>query len=178
MSDAGAKVTRVAILGGESTGKSTLAAAVAAHYKTIWVPEYLRDFVETHQRTPRADEQYGIALKQVERETTMLPQATGLLFCDTTPRMTAMYSKYYFGAIDRELEALMQTQDYDFTIVTAPTNPWSGDGLMRDGDAVRQAVHKLVVEHLQTTGIPFLLADGNEEERVRQVAAYLDAHRR
>src|SRR5690606_18394548 len=97
MSNAIAPVARVAILGGESTGKSTLAAALAAHYKTIWVPEYLRDFVEHHQRTPHADEQYGIALTQVEHETALLSQATGLLFCDTTPRMTAMYSQYYFG---------------------------------------------------------------------------------
>jgi len=172
------KTARVAILGGEASGKSTLAAALAAHYRTIWVPEYLREFVETHQRTPLAHEQFDIARTQVERESALLPQAKRFLFCDTTPRMTAMYSRHYFGAIDAELEALMQAHAYDFTIVTAPTNPWSGDGLQRDGDAVRQAVHRLVVDHLQSAGIPFLLADGDVAQRVRQVADYLTAQKK
>ncbi|HTH43947.1 MAG TPA: ATP-binding protein [Oxalicibacterium sp.] len=169
---------RVAILGGESTGKSTLAAALAVHYQTIWVPEYLREFVETQQRTPHAHEQFGIASTQVEREAALLPQAKRFLFCDTTPRMTAMYSRHYFGAIDAALEALLQSHAYDFTIVTAPTNPWSGDGLMRDGDDVRQAVHRLVVDNLRAAGIPFLLADGEVAQRVQQVVDYLAARKR
>jgi NadR type nicotinamide-nucleotide adenylyltransferase len=168
-----AQVARVAILGGESTGKSTLAAALAAHYNTLWVPEYLREFVDTHQRTPAAHEQFGIASTQVAREAALLPQAKRFLFCDTTPRMTAMYSRHYFGAIDAALEALMQSHSYDFTLVTAPTNPWSGDGLMRDGDEVRQAVHRLVIDHLQSAGIPFLLLDGDVPQRVRQAVQYL-----
>lgn len=168
---------RVGIIGGESTGKSTLAAALATHYRTVWVPEYLREFVQTQQRTPLPHEQFGIASTQVERELALLPRASGFLFCDTTPRMTAMYSLHYFGAIDAALEALMQSHAYDFTIVAAPTNPWSGDGLMRDGEEVRQAVHKLVVDHLHAAGVAFLLADGDVPQRVRQVADYLSAHK-
>jgi len=166
-------VVRVGIIGGESTGKSTLAIALAAHYQTVWVPEYLREFVDTHQRTPLAHEQFGIASEQAARENVKLLQATRYLFCDTTPRMTAMYSAYYFGSIDAELDALVKNHRYDFNIVTAPTNPWSGDGLMRDGDAVRQAVHALVIERLQADGVPFLLVDGDVAERVRQAADYL-----
>lgn len=164
---------RVGIIGGESTGKSTLAMALAAHYQTLWVPEYLREFVDTHQRTPLAHEQFGIASEQVEREAALLAQATRYLFCDTTPRMTAMYSAHYFGGIDAELDALVKRHRYDFNIVTAPTNPWNGDGLMRDGDAVRQAVHALVIDRLRADSVPFLLVDGDVAQRVRQVADYL-----
>src|SRR5205814_1247680 len=53
-------VQRIAILGAESSGKSTLAAALAEHYNTVWVPEFLREFVDTHQRVPREEDQYGI----------------------------------------------------------------------------------------------------------------------
>ncbi|MFS2019786.1 AAA family ATPase, partial [Massilia sp. CT11-108] len=48
-----ATVARVALLGAESTGKSTLAQALAARYGTLWVPEYLREFVEVNARVPR-----------------------------------------------------------------------------------------------------------------------------
>lgn len=168
-------VERVGIIGGESSGKSTLAMALATHYQTLWVPEYLRQFVDTQQRTPLAHEQFGIASEQVARENAMMSQATRYLFCDTTPRMTAMYSAYYFGGIDAQLDALVKAHRYDCDIVTAPTNPWNGDGLMRDGDAVRQAVHALVIEHLHAEGIPYLLVDGDVAQRVRQVTDYLSA---
>jgi NadR type nicotinamide-nucleotide adenylyltransferase len=169
------KAARVGILGGESTGKSTLAAALAAHYQTIWVPEYLRDFVEEKQRTPHAHEQFAIATVQVALETAALDRASGFLFCDTTPHMTAAYSRYYFGDIDAELHALATAHCYDFTIVTAPTNPWIRDGLQRDSEEARQAVHAIVVETLQAADIPFLLVDGDLPQRVSQVVNYLTA---
>lgn len=169
----GKAIVRVAILGGEASGKSTLAAALAAHYQTIWVPEYLRDFVEEQQRTPQPHEQFPIATKQVERETTALTRAASFLFCDTTPRMTAAYSRHYFGGADAALEALAQARSYDATIVTAPTIPWASDGLQHDSEAARQAVHDILLNMLQVAAIPFLLVDGDVTQRVQQAVAYL-----
>lgn len=168
-------IARVAILGGESTGKSTLAAGLATHYQTVWVPEYLRDFVEINQRTPRADEQLGIAKTQREREASLLSQAQRFLFCDTTPRMTAAYSRYYFDGNDVALEALASACEYDFTIVAMPSNPWIGDGLQRDSDAARHAVHNIVCAMLDDASIPYLLATGDELLRVQQSITHLEA---
>lgn len=166
-------IARVAILGGESTGKSTLAAALAAHYQTVWVPEYLRDFVETNQRTPNATEQLGIATIQREREASLLPQAHKFLFCDTTPRMTAAYSRYYFEGNDLALEALANACSYDFTIVAAPNNPWVGDGLQRDSKAARQAVHEIICAMLDSASLPYLLVEGDITQRLQQAVSYL-----
>jgi NadR type nicotinamide-nucleotide adenylyltransferase len=166
-------IVRVAILGGEASGKSTLAAALATHYRSIWVPEYLRDFVEAQQRTPHPHEQFSIAAKQVERETAALARAAGFLFCDTSPRMTAAYSRHYFGNTDAALDALTMAHTYDATIVTAPTIPWASDGLQHDSEAARQAVHDIVVDMLQRAVIPFLLVDGDVAQRVEQTVAYL-----
>ncbi len=166
-------VTRVALLGAESTGKSTLASALAAHYGTLWVPEYLREFVETLQRTPQEHEQFLIATTQIERERQSLEQARSYLFCDTTPLMTAIYSRFYFGRVDAQLEMLAHQHGYDFTIVTAPTGPWMPDGLQRESEEVRQAIHAQLLDTLNERGIAYLLAEGDVEERVRQVAAYL-----
>ena len=88
------QVARVAILGAESSGKSTLAAALAAHYGTLWVPEYLREFVETKGRVPEEGDQQAIARIQMEREDAAAANASRFLFCDTTPLMTALYSRW------------------------------------------------------------------------------------
>ncbi|MCB5188025.1 ATP-binding protein [Methylobacillus caricis] len=166
-------ILRIAILGAESTGKSMLAAALAAHYHTIWVPEYLREFVETRQRTPHAEEQFLIAATQREREAESEPRANRLLFCDTSPLITALYSEYYFGQADAELAALAAQHDYAATIVTAPTTPWIADGLQRESDAVRQHVHDQLIRKLYDTGIAYRLVDGSTRQRVMQTADYL-----
>lgn len=100
-------VNRIAILGAESSGKSQLAEALATHYKTVWVPEYLREFVELNKRVPLEDDQLQIALTQLNNEETLLPQAKQWLFCDTTPLMTALYSQFYFKQVDPELQRIL-----------------------------------------------------------------------
>ena len=167
------KAARVAILGAESTGKSTLAEALSMYYDTVWVPEYLREFVEVQGRVPHEDDQYGIALTQREREDAAHDAAARFLFCDTTPLMTAVYSMHYWGRVDARLQALAERHDYEYTLVSAPDLPWQPDGLMRDSDEVRQAVHRLLVETLEKRAIPFTLISGGLTQRVRQAADVL-----
>jgi NadR type nicotinamide-nucleotide adenylyltransferase len=167
-------VRRVAILGAESTGKSTLAAALAIHYKTVWVPEYLREFVETEGRVPFEQDQFRIAQIQMERERAAEAGASRFLFCDTTPFMTAIYSGVYWGRVDPQLAALDLLHDYAVTLVAAPDGPWVPDGLQRDSAAVRQAVHQAVIDKLERRSIAYTLVTGSLEQRIPQAQRALD----
>ena len=168
-------VARIALLGAESTGKSTLAQALAARYGTLWVPEYLREFVDVHARVPREDDQPGIARTQVAREDALArdTRTRRYLFCDTTPLMTAVYSRVYWGRVPDDLLALEAAHDYAFTLVAAPDLPWVPDGLQRESEAVRLRVHAQLVEVLDARGIPFTLLTGELAERVAQVEALI-----
>jgi NadR type nicotinamide-nucleotide adenylyltransferase len=166
-------IVRVAILGAESTGKSTLAEALAQHYGTVWVPEYLREFVDTRGRVPFEEDQYGIACTQLERENQAAARASRFLFCDTTPLMTAIYSRVYWNRVDEQLAALAAAHDYALTLVAAPDNPWVPDGLMRDSDEVRQMEHGMVVETLEERRIAFVQVSGDLPQRMRQVMELL-----
>ncbi|MDC8756131.1 ATP-binding protein [Janthinobacterium fluminis] len=167
------RCVRVAILGAESSGKSTLAAALAARYGTVWVPEYLREFVETRQRVPVAGDQFFIASTQVARERAADALATRLLFCDTTPLMTAIYSRFYFGGADAALAALTAARDYQLTLVTAPDSPWIADGLQRESEAVRQTIHQMLLDELAARALPFTLLSGSLEQRLLQAGPLL-----
>jgi NadR type nicotinamide-nucleotide adenylyltransferase len=164
---------RVAILGAESSGKSTLAPALAELYHTAWVPEYLREFVETRRRVPTAADQYLIASMQVRREDEAALRASGYLFCDTTPLMTAVYSGFYFQGVDAQLAALAEARHYGMTIVTAPDSPWVPDGLQRESEQVRQLIHQQLLKELAARRIPYVLVDGSLEQRLAQVESYL-----
>lgn len=161
-------------MGAESSGKSTLAAALATHYGTVWVPEYLREFVETHGRVPEETDQFPIARTQMERENAAAAVATRFLFCDTTPMMTALYSRWYWGRVDAQLALLERRYDYAFTLVTAPDSPWEADGLQRESEEVRQTVHEQVLRMLDERGIPYLMVTGSLPQRMLQAARYLN----
>lgn len=164
---------RIAILGAESSGKSTLAAALAARYGTAWVPEYLREFVETHGRVPFEADQFAIAHTQLRHENETAACATRFLFCDTTPLMTAVYSRFYWNRVDQQLAALGRVHDYALTLVAAPDLPWVADGLQRDSDQVRMDVHRLLLATLDEHKIPFVQVEGSLPQRLRQVEGLL-----
>ncbi|HEY5801142.1 MAG TPA: ATP-binding protein [Burkholderiaceae bacterium] len=167
---------RIAIVGAASSGKSTLAEAAATILDTLWVPEYLREFVDTHGRTPVAEEQYGIACEQVAREEAAerrlaVRGTPAWLICDTTPLMTAVYSDIYFGGADQALLLLTRTQRYAHTFVTATDIPWVPDGLQRDGTISRADLHRQVLAKLEAFGVRYTVVYGSVPERVRQLAA-------
>jgi NadR type nicotinamide-nucleotide adenylyltransferase len=168
-------VARIALLGAESTGKSTLAQALATRYGTLWVPEYLREFVEVNARVPHEDDQVDIARTQRAREEALARdlRVRDFLFVDTTPLMTAVYSRIYWGRVPPDLLALEAAHDYAHTLVAAPDLPWVPDGLQRESEAVRQRVHAQLVAVLDERRIPFTLLTGELDARLRQVAAVI-----
>lgn len=166
-------VARVAVLGAESSGKSTLCEALARHYGSVWVPEYLREFVDIRGRVPFESDQYPIASTQRARENEAAARAQRFLFCDTTPLMTALYSRQYWNRVDPQLARLDSSHDYAWTLVTAPDSPWEPDGLQRESEEVRQKVHRMLVETLDARAIPYVLLEGSLPHRIRQVEALL-----
>ncbi len=148
----------IALLGAESTGKTTLALAlrdalVADGLDAIVVPEYLREFCERERRTPRPDEQGSIADEQTRR-IEVAASAHKFVIADTTALMIAVYSDQVFG--DNALYAPAQAahaRTSDLTLLTALDLPWQADGLQRDGPQVREPVDTRVRAALQRAGV-------------------------
>jgi NadR type nicotinamide-nucleotide adenylyltransferase len=166
-----AGVRRLALLGGESSGKTTLAQALAAALGTAWVPEYGRQRWEELRRTLSIDELVAVAHRQVELEDTARTQAHAWLVCDTTPLTTLQYCLHDHGQAPAELQALAR-RPYDVVVVCAPDFEFVQDGARRDA-GFRAAQHTWTLQHLATMGVPYLVVHGSLDERVRQVLAHL-----
>jgi nicotinamide riboside kinase len=173
-------ILRIAIIGAECSGKTSLAKSLAAafskEYPAAYVPEYLRLFVDQENRTPRPDEQLGIAQEQQSLERALandlIKQHSNpefvLLFCDTTPLMTCIYSEVVFGNMDQELFRMAQAHNYDLTIFTQADFPWQEDGLQRDGPVAQTKVHFRVKARLEELKIPYESAFGHPEQRLKK----------
>jgi HTH-type transcriptional repressor of NAD biosynthesis genes len=169
---------KIAILGAECTGKTALAQALwqrlaSEHPGAAWVPEYLREWCDLHQRTPRADEQAHIAATQNLRVQAL--HACALVLSDTAPLMTAVYSDVLFADTSLYAQALEQQRAFDLTLVTGLDLPWVADGLQRDGVAMRTRVDRRLRAVLQQSGIGFSAVYGRGEARTQnalQAIAY------
>lgn len=168
----------LALVGAESTGKSTLAqtlhTALAEHtgLATTWVPEALREWCDAAGRTPQAHEQLGIAEEQARRIAGAC-EGHDIVVCDTTPLMTAVYHRQVFG--DRSLDTFAvrwQREHCALTLLTALDLPWQADGLQRDGPHVRLPVDATLRELLIGHGLPFAVVAGLGGQRL---ASALDA---
>ena len=160
---------RMALLGAESTGKTALAQGIQAHFQargipTALVPEYLRTWCDAAGRTPRPEEQQGIAQEHARQLSA--PTDVRLLVADTTPLMVAVYSDFIFG--DRSLYpfALEHQRSYHLTLLTGLDLPWVADGLQRDGAHVREPVDALVRAALDGAGISYRIVYGSGTARL------------
>ena len=164
---------RVAILGGESSGKSTLALALASRLSTVWVPEYGRELWERQRGRLAFDDMLHIAQEQLARERRGATLAGQWLICDTTPLTTMFYSQDSFGRVDAELARLVQ-RDYNLTVLCAPDFEFMQDGTRRDA-AFRARQHWWYLAQLRQRRQPFLLVQGSVSERVDAVVRRLAA---
>jgi len=147
----------IAIVGAESTGKSTLARDLArtlreAGHDAVAIPEVLRDFCARERRTPRRDEQASIAAEQT-RLVDVAAAEHAIVVADTTALMTAVYSEIVFGDTTLYAQAEAVQRGYALTLVTALDLPWQADGLQRDGPHVRAPVDAKVRASLARAGI-------------------------
>jgi nicotinamide riboside kinase len=165
-----------AIVGAESTGKTTLARDLAEALKlddglnATMVPEFLREFCEDQGRTPYPHEQADIARVQSERIATAA-LSHRVVVTDTTALMTAVYSDYLFDDQTLYGQALADHAQASLTLLTALDLPWEADGLQRDGAHVREPVDALIREHLVQARLPFSVVAGQGAHRLQQALA-------
>ena len=173
-------VRRIALLGGESSGKTTLARALAAALGTAWVPEYGREIWETLRRTLRQDELVQVARTQVAWEDAHAADAAvldaGWLVCDTTPLTTLQYCLHDHGQAPPELR-LLARRFYDLTVLCQPDFDFVQDGCRRD-DGFRAAQHAWTLARLAELGVKPLVVCGSVDARLTQVlqSTHLSTH--
>jgi nicotinamide riboside kinase len=165
----------VCLLGGESTGKSTLALAlqhqlVRAHgLRVSLVPEYLRSWCKARGRVPQFNEQAEIAAEQSRRirEAAQQP-GIDLVIADTSALMVAAYSKHYFADVSVLPNASAEQSRYALNLLMGLDLPWVPDGLFRDSPAIRDATDTRLRCELDAARLPYQTIYGQQEARLQQ----------
>ena len=172
-----AQPLKIAVLGAECTGKSSLVAALQAHWqargaKVLVAPEVLRQWCDQQGRTPLAHEQKAIA--QAQAELTENASDVEYLIADTSPLMTAIYSDVLFQDPSLYPFALSHQRIYQHTLVAGLDLPWQADGIQRDGSAMREQIDARLREVLQREGLAFSMVYGQGPQRLAGALAVLE----
>ena len=167
---------RVRVLGGESTGTTTLADLLARRFATPWVPEWGRALSDRNDSggEPWSTADFvAIATRQAELEDTMARRASRVLVCDTDPLTTGVWHAVYLGGRAREVEAIGADRRYDLTLVTGADIPWVQDG-NRNSERARLDQQAAILGRLAETGAACHVLRGTPADRLREATALVE----
>lgn len=158
---------KIAIIGPECTGKTELAEALARHFKTEWVPEFARHFID-HLNTPYGeDDLLKIAKGQLEDEDRLAKEARDYLICDTNLIVIKIWSDFRYGHTDQWILDSLATRKYDFYLLADIDIPWKPDP-QREHPHMREYFFNLYQDYLIENKLPFGLVTGLGSDRLKQ----------
>ena len=164
----GVAAMKVVVLAGpESSGKSWLAAELHTHFGGLMVGEYVRDFIDHHQRDTTLADIPDIAHGQLAREDAARAERPNLLILDTHLLTNKLWSQTLFGDYPAWLDSELLARHYDLHLLLSPEDvEWTADGQRCQPElADRQAFFQGSLDWMQQHQQPVLVIRGDWEER-------------
>jgi HTH-type transcriptional repressor of NAD biosynthesis genes len=164
-------VKKICFYGPESTGKSTMAKAMAEKYKTEYVPEVARELIQSNEFSLEDIIRIGYAQTECVKEKSKT--ANKILFCDTDLITTQIYSQHYLSQTPPVLFQLEKEITYDKYFLFDIDVEWVADGL-RDLGNQRQQMLDTFRNELEKRNIPYTWVRGNYQQRAQIIQREID----
>lgn len=169
------KIIRIAIIGPESTGKSTISSSLAQHYKTKWAPEYARKYLEQLNRPYKETDLITIAKGQIQNEDKALMSARKFVFFDTNLEVIKVWSQYVFHQIASPLIHWHKARRYEAYLLTDIDLPWEYDPLREHPEPQkREELFNIYQKIVKNSQLPYATLSGNHEERLSTAITFID----
>lgn len=123
------KVLKIAVIGPESTGKSTLSAQLAEHYQCPWVEEYAREYCSRLTRPCTLEDEINMFHGQIALEEKALAQTPKLIICDTTILNVKVWCEYVLEECPEFVKETIRQRHYDLYLLMDIDMPWEYDPL-------------------------------------------------
>lgn len=179
---------KIIILGPESTGKSTLCAQLAAYYKSSWVPEYARTYLQDTNNSYVYEDLWEMAQGQqlsienaVKNYFLMHPEAQSgktpayPLFVDTDLHVIKIWSEISFNKCDNRILSRIALSTDDLYLLCNTDLPWEPDPLREYPDLeMRRRVYAYYKDAMIQQPVQWVEISGNYEERFLKAVAAVD----
>jgi len=169
------ELKRIAIVGPESTRKSELCQQLAREFRTEWVPEFARFYLDRLDRSYEKSDLLQIAHGQLAWEDDKASYARDMLFCDTNLIVIKIWSDHSYGSTDEWILESLDERKYYFYLLANIDLPWQHDP-QREHPHLREHFFDLYRNYLTERGLPFALVSGIEGDRLQSAKEALKMH--
>ncbi len=159
------QLIKIAVVGPESTGKSTIAEQLARDYGTVCVPEYAREYCRNLNREYTLQDEMNMFYGQLALERSLLPLAQrDLLICDTMFLTIKVWCDHLFGYTPEAVLHTLQDSHYDLYLLMDIDLPWVDDPL-RDFPQLREHFMQVWHHELKAINAEYVVISGLGEKR-------------
>lgn len=181
-------IKKIVVIGPESTGKSTLCQKLAAHYHTLWVPEFAREYLEKNGTEYNYHDLLTIAKGQIDLEeevskqllvkgSTLVTDHSSLshLFIDTDMYVMKVWAEFVFNKCHNWILNRIAERKYDLYLLCDIDLPWIEDPLREYPDQkVREKLFYFYKDLLVNQSVPWCDISGNYEERFQKAVKFIE----
>lgn len=164
---------KIVLTGPECTGKTTLAMALARHYKSKWVPEFAREYLQALKRPYAESDLMAIAQGQIQQESKFEEYSNTHLFYDTDLTVIKIWQQYKYGQVDGKLLNYLESKVYHLYLLMVPDIPWKTDAL-RENPNDREELFRIYQSELNSRKLPYKTISGNFNTRLNLAIQYID----
>ena len=158
---------KVIITGPESTGKSTLVKALAAHFQTNWVPEYARAYLDKLKQPYNRHDLLNIVEGQLRLESSIEKKSKGLLFYDTSLIVLKVWYEHKYGKIPPLLSENLKHFTADLFLLPNIDLPWKFDP-QREHPHRRKYFFDIYKKELKKLQANYIIISGTGEKRLKK----------
>jgi len=169
------QIKKIALIGPESTGKSTLCEMLASHFKTIWVPEIARQYIGSLERKYTLEDIEYCTKAQLNEENQLVKKSNRFLFCDSEMIIAKVWCEDVFKTIPGWIEEKIKTNLYDLHLLMKPDIPFEHDAV-RENPHRREFFFNWYKRELDERGFPYEVIGGNGGERFNNSIAAISKH--
>jgi NadR type nicotinamide-nucleotide adenylyltransferase len=167
---------KIAIIGPECTGKTTLSKQLAEYYNTQWVPEYARDYVLNLNRNYTFDDVEEIAKKQLVQIHATYNLSKNFIFFDTELIITKVWFEVVYKKIPFWINSAVKESNFDLYLLCAPDLPWESDIVRENGGEMREKLFQIYKSELEHQNFKYFIIDGTNDFRLRNSISCIESH--
>ncbi len=158
----------IVLTGPESTAKSTLTKALAAHFDAAWFPEYAREYLADKGHNYTYDDVEKIARTQLHQYESLNDLPEEIVFFDTWLIITKIWFEWVFKRVPSWLEDAISSCRVDLFLLCRPDIPWEPDPLRENGGDERIQLFNRYKQELISRNLRFVEVGGLGDDRLFQ----------
>jgi len=164
-------IKKIAIVGPESTGKSTLTKYIGKYFNVPIIEEYGRTYTESIKNANDLESEDFFIIADTHNTELIEKSKLGAkyLISDTEAIVTKTFKELYLdSSIDERIETIIQKQDFDIYLLMDIDIPWVDDNT-RDFPNSRKKHFDLIESELIANNKRYIVINGSYKEREEKV---------